>query len=78
MKNQLRIGRSKSWILFFGLILTSFSIHSQNAKGNRTQYNFNPDCKFIQENPKNAQAINYKDASWKTVSAPHTFNDVVA
>jgi len=80
MKNQLRIGRSKSWILFFGLILTSFSIQSQNLKnsteGNRTQYNFNPDWKFIKENPKNAQAVNFDDSSWSTVSCPHTFNDV--
>ena len=80
MKNQLRIGKSKSWILFFGLILTSFSIQSQNLKnsveGNRTQYNFNPDWKFIKENPKNAQAVNFDDSSWSTVSCPHTFNDV--
>ena len=80
MKNQLRIGRSKSWILFFGLILTSFSIQSQNLKnsieGYRTQYNFNPDWKFIKENPKNAQAVNFDDSSWSTVSCPHTFNDV--
>ena len=67
-------------IVFASLLFVSCKTNSQFLKGisegNRTKYNFNPDWKFIQENPKNAQAINYKDASWKTVSAPHTFNDV--
>ena len=44
--------------------------------GNRTKYNFNPDWKFIKENPEAAEVVNYDDNSWATVSCPHTFNDV--
>ncbi|SNR77255.1 beta-galactosidase [Lutibacter agarilyticus] len=44
--------------------------------GNRTKYNFNPDWKFLQDNPEPAEALNYDDTSWSTVSCPHTFNDV--
>ncbi|CDF79918.1 beta-galactosidase (GH2) [Formosa agariphila KMM 3901] len=42
----------------------------------RTTYNFNVDWKFIKSNPKQAQDINYNDATWETISCPHTFNDV--
>ncbi|GIZ09521.1 sugar-binding domain-containing protein [Flavobacterium sp. UMI-01] len=67
------------WI-FSAFILISLSANSQNfkeaSKGNRTKYNFNPDWKFIKENPKNAQELNFDDSSWSTVSCPHTFNDV--
>ncbi|WP_418262584.1 glycoside hydrolase family 2 protein [Flavobacterium faecale] len=55
------------------LVLTGFTI---NAQGNRTKYNFNPDWKFIKDNPKNAESLGFKDASWSTISCPHTFNDV--
>ncbi|MHA7943626.1 glycoside hydrolase family 2 protein [Formosa sp. 3Alg 14/1] len=42
----------------------------------RTTYNFNVDWKFIKSNPEQAQDINYDDATWETISCPHTFNDV--
>ncbi|MFG6686785.1 sugar-binding domain-containing protein [Mariniflexile sp. HNIBRBA6329] len=45
-------------------------------KSNRERYNFNLDWKFIKENPANAEAVNFNDASWASVSCPHTFNDV--
>lgn len=71
--------------LFYLLILTTLILSScgnENkekqliTESNRTKYNFNIDWKFIQENPENAQALGVNDASWKTVSCPHTFNDV--
>jgi len=46
------------------------------SKGNRVQYNFNLDWKFIKENPENAQNIDFDDSDWITISTPHTFNDV--
>ena len=46
------------------------------SKGNRIKYNFNPDWKFIKENPKNAQESNFNDTSWSAISCPHTFNDI--
>lgn len=69
--------------LFFviGILFSTFSGLAQDVKsiskeGNRTKYNFNFDWKFIKSNPTNAQDFNFKDASWSTVSAPHTFNDI--
>ncbi|WP_089382867.1 glycoside hydrolase family 2 protein [Lutibacter agarilyticus] len=71
--------------LFFLIVFVSFfSVSCESEKqnvtsipeGNRTKYNFNPEWKFIQENPENAQEVAFDDASWSTVSAPHTFNDV--
>lgn len=52
------------------------ALTSSNAEGNRTTYSFNPDWKFLQANPGEAQAVDYDDSDWNTVSAPHTFNDV--
>lgn len=46
------------------------------TNGNRTKYNFNIDWKFIQSNPDNAQLTDFDDVTWKTISCPHTFNDV--
>lgn len=76
---------SKKGRLFFWVVMIGFlSVSCQSQKkslssipeGNRTKYNFNPDWKFLQENPENAEVLNYDDTSWSTVSAPHTFNDV--
>ncbi|RXP55109.1 DUF4982 domain-containing protein [Lutibacter sp. HS1-25] len=75
-----RFGNKFLMIVFAGFLLISCQSNSQVLKeitqGNRTKYNFNPDWKFIQENPENAEVFNYDDTSWSTVSAPHTFNDV--
>lgn len=43
--------------------------------GERLTLNFNPDWKFIKADPINAAAVQFDDASWIMVSAPHTFND---
>jgi beta-galactosidase len=68
---------------FAGFLFTSCGIKTQDktetaisSEGNRTKYNFNPDWKFIKENPENAQDLNFDDASWSTISCPHTFNDI--
>ena len=75
----------KGYILLITLSLLSFSCANNEqeslnkaeiSKGNRIKYNFNLDWKFIKENPKNAQEINFNDSSWSTVSTPHTFNDI--
>lgn len=66
-------------VFIFNLFFVSCGNNIQEkadiSKGNRTKYNFNPDWKFIKENPKNAQDINFDDTSWSIVSTPHTFND---
>ena len=75
INNLSRLG-NKILSMLAVLILTTSTIYSQDIKGNRTKYNFNPAWKFIKENPKNAQDINFDDSSWSSVSCPHTFNDV--
>ncbi|WP_194766564.1 glycoside hydrolase family 2 protein [Tamlana sp. I1] len=66
--------------LCFIAILCSCAENQQVAEAltnsNRTKYNFNVDWKFIKSNPEQAQDINYDDATWETISCPHTFNDI--
>lgn len=44
--------------------------------GHRQKFNFNPDWKFLQADPGEAQAVAFDDSRWSSVSCPHTFNDV--
>lgn len=45
------------------------------AAGQRVTLNFNPDWKFIKDDPSGAQAPAFNDSGWTNVSAPHTYND---
>jgi len=45
------------------------------ASAQRVTLNFNPDWKFIKEDPAGAEAPAFNDSSWTNVSAPHTYND---
>ena len=42
----------------------------------RAKLSFDPDWKFIHEDVPGAEAPNFDDSSWTTISTPHTFNDV--
>ena len=42
----------------------------------RSTLNFNLDWKFIREDVTGAEASDFSDAKWATVSTPHSFNDV--
>ena len=42
----------------------------------RATFNFNPDWRFIKEDVPAAEAPGFDDSKWKTVSTPHTYNDV--
>ncbi len=71
----------KSILFFLSLIvITSASCQKKDvvhvSEGGRVKYNFNPDWKFIKADPENAQDPKSSDDTWKTVSCPHTFNDV--
>ncbi len=46
------------------------------AQSERVTYNFNPDWKFLKDNPANAHKVDFDDSNWQTVSTPHTFNDI--
>lgn len=37
--------------------------------------NFNPDWRFVKDDPAGAAAAGFDDSAWSTVSLPHTFND---
>src|SRR5262245_44744502 len=37
--------------------------------------NFNPDWRFIKDDPANAQQANFDDGKWSLVTTPHTYND---
>lgn len=41
----------------------------------RTKYNFNPEWKFLKDNPADVQLNDYDDSAWSTISCPHTFNE---
>ena len=59
-------------------VLTLFLTLALQVYGSdRVVYNFNPDWKFIKQDPGVAAAqVGYNDSTWTTVSAPHTYNDV--
>lgn len=54
------------------LALTASALHAAD----RLTLNFNPDWRFIKDDPANAQAPKFDDSGWALVSTPHTFNDV--
>ena len=61
--------------------LLSFALASLAAAAGRETINFNPDWKFLKADPSaSAGSVGpadpaFDDATWATVSAPHTFND---
>ncbi len=44
--------------------------------GGRATVNFNPDWRFLRDDPAGAAQAGFNDAAWTVVSTPHTFNDV--
>jgi hypothetical protein len=60
-------------ICFFLLIalLTGTSLQAEVRK----RYNFNSDWKLCVDDPKGAEQPSYDDASWKSVTLPHAFNE---
>jgi beta-galactosidase len=63
---------SRPFVALFVLVLTT----AAPLRAERVTLNFNPDWRFIQEDPSGAHEPGFNDAKWKAVSAPHTFNDV--
>lgn len=79
MKNYINIHIvslfSTLCILFFAQGLSAQGTF-EIPQNNRIVYNLNYDWKFIRSDISGAQNPGYGDASWKTVSLPHTYNDV--
>jgi len=42
----------------------------------RVRFNFNDDWLFMRQDVPGAEAVNFNDSAWQTVSTPHSFNDV--
>lgn len=74
-RNKVKKQKSSNHLLLQLFAIVAITLVG-NAHAERTKYNFNPAWKFIQANPGAAEAIDFDDSSWSTVSAPHTFNDV--
>lgn len=51
------------------------SAQSGNGSG-RKVVNFNPDWRFIKDDPAGASSESFDDSGWAIVSTPHTYNDV--
>ncbi len=65
-------------IIFSTIIFVNISFGNtyQVPQNNRIVYNLNYDWKFNKADVVNSQAITFNDVSWKTVSLPHTYNDI--
>src|SRR3954470_19506050 len=58
--------------LIFAVLLLALACA---ARADRQTLNFNPDWRFIKDDPVGANAPEFNDGAWTTVSTPHTFND---
>ncbi len=69
---------SRFRILFHpaALLVIVLSLAVNAFGGEREQLNFNPDWRFIKDDPAGAQAPGFDDKGWTLVSAPHTYNDI--
>jgi len=47
----------------------------QPPASQRATYNFNPGWKFMRQDVPGADAVNFDDSQWASVSLPHTWND---
>jgi beta-galactosidase len=61
-----------SFLIFIALFLTN----AIRADETRHTLSFNSDWKFIKSDVPDAKNANFDDASWTTVSCPHTYNDI--
>src|SRR6476660_4146160 len=59
----------------FGPALLAILSAALPAAAQRVILNFNPDWKFVKDDPAGAQAVGFNDSVWTNVSAPHTYND---
>jgi beta-galactosidase len=64
--------RALAWLAVGILVLLTLAPLSA---AERLTLNFNPDWKFIKNDPAGASQPGFNDDGWATVSAPHTFND---
>lgn len=56
------------------LLLLGLSLGAA-LRADREIHNFNPDWRFLKDDPAGAEAAGFDDSAWAPVSAPHTYND---
>lgn len=71
LKNHVLHPLSRASLWFFAFLFLGLDLHAET----RLVLNFNPDWKFIKADPAGAEQPSFHDATWATVSTPHTFND---
>ena len=59
-----------------GDVANATAVLPATAPAGRQTLNFNPDWRFIKDDPAGAAADSFDDRAWTVVSAPHTYNDV--
>ncbi len=62
-------------LLWSGGVTAALVVMAAACAGERTVLNFNPDWRFVRDDPAGASAIAFDDAAWTPVSTPHTYND---
>lgn len=56
-------------------LLSFATLAATLSAAERLTLNFNPDWRFLKDDPAGAQAPGFDDKSWAVVSTPHTYND---
>jgi beta-galactosidase len=62
--------------ILFASLFALFACAATGFAADRLTLNFNPDWRFIKDDPAGAQAPGFDDTGWTAVSAPHTYNDI--
>ncbi len=63
------------YIIFISIV-ASANAQFLIPESNRMVYNLNYDWKFVKSDVSNAYTTTFNDTGWKTVSLPHTYNDI--
>jgi beta-galactosidase len=64
------------YFLFLMLFLSAQILKAGDSP--RTKYNFNPGWKLFVGDAQGAEAVNFDDSNWKTVTLPHSWNEDAA
>lgn len=57
-------------------LLACLALATVASAAERLTLNFNPDWRFLKDDPAGAQAPGFDDHAWTQVSTPHTYNDI--
>jgi beta-galactosidase len=69
------MNRFSSARLLRAIALSLAFVAASLSAAERLTLNFNPDWRFLKDDPAGASAPGFDDMSWAVVSTPHTYND---